>query len=50
MWVVQPLLGSYERMEGQKTFGNTRVDYVLHHADGSRTLLEIKNVVSGCII
>eukprot|EP00198_Chlamydomonas_reinhardtii_P009866 XP_001699203.1 hypothetical protein CHLREDRAFT_206136 [Chlamydomonas reinhardtii] len=32
-------------LESQRTFGNTRVDYVLRMEDGSRMLLEVKNVV-----
>ncbi|KAG2435933.1 hypothetical protein HXX76_007128 [Chlamydomonas incerta] len=32
-------------LESQRTFGNTRVDYVLKMEDGSRMLLEVKNVV-----
>lgn len=30
------VLGPYERVETQRTFGATRVDFVLHMADGSR--------------
>lgn len=38
-------LGQYDKLETQRTFGNTRVDFVLTYADGSKLLLEVKNVV-----
>lgn len=28
------ILGEHVKLESQKTFGNTRVDFVLHHKDG----------------
>ncbi|MEW5313938.1 MAG: hypothetical protein WDW38_005468 [Sanguina aurantia] len=45
-----PGLGEYCKVEGQRTFGNCRVDFVVTKEDGSRILLEAKNVVGrgGC--
>ncbi|KAI9008678.1 hypothetical protein DFJ74DRAFT_688259 [Hyaloraphidium curvatum] len=42
---LAPYLGEHTEVGSQKTFGKSRVDYVLLHKDGSRTLLEVKNAV-----
>lgn len=39
-------LGEYDKIEGQKTFGGTRVDFVLTRANGTKLLVETKNAVS----
>jgi hypothetical protein len=46
--LLQDELGEYdaESVLRQQTFGTSRIDFVLSHADGSITLLEVKNVVS----
>mmetsp|Transcript_20297 Transcript_20297/g.64816 ORF Transcript_20297/g.64816 Transcript_20297/m.64816 type:complete len:422 (+) Transcript_20297:1223-2488(+) len=38
-------LGSEYQVRAQQTFGQSRVDFVLEHQDGRRTLVEVKNVV-----
>lgn len=39
-----PDFPDYSTIEKQKTYGGSRVDFVLVHPDGSRTLVEVKNV------
>lgn len=38
-------IGEIENIASQRTFGNSRVDFVLEGEDNSLTLLEVKNVV-----
>ena len=38
-------LGEIENISSQRTFGNSRVDYILETEDNTLTLLEVKNVV-----
>jgi DNA-binding sugar fermentation-stimulating protein len=38
-------LGAIEKIASQRTFGNSRVDYVLECEDNSLALVEVKNVV-----
>jgi len=43
--LLTPALGAYVSVKAEVKHGDSRVDFVLTHSDGSRTLVEVKNVV-----
>eukprot|EP00892_Ulva_mutabilis_P000636 jgi/Ulvmu1/10573/UM065_0027.1 len=43
--LLESIFGKHVAVESEKTFGASRVDFVLEHEDGNRTLIEVKNVV-----
>lgn len=47
------VLGEHVKLETQKTFGDTRVDFVLHHEDGRwfyRALVTMQTCISFCAV